>query len=54
MKGIRQGDKLSPVRFTAAVEEIIKRMKMETGIHIHGVRLSNPRFAYDIILFAEG
>ena len=53
MKGVRQGDTLSPVMFTAAVEEISKRMNIEAGININGVRLSNLRFADDIILFAE-
>ena len=28
MKGVRQGDTLSPVMFTAAVEEIFKRMNI--------------------------
>ena len=32
MKGVRQGDTLSPVMFTAAVEEM--RMNMEAGIKI--------------------
>ena len=53
MEGVRQGDTLSPVMFTATVEEIFKRMKIEAGININGVRLSNLRFADDIILFAE-
>ena len=39
--------------FTAVVEEIFKRMNIEAGININGVRLSNLRFADDIILFAE-
>ena len=39
--------------FTAAVEEIFKRMSIEAGININRVRLSNLRFADDIILFAE-
>ena len=53
MKGVRQGDTLSPVMFTAAVENIFMRMNIETGININGVGLSNLRFADDIILFAE-
>ena len=53
MKGLRQGDTLSPVMFTAAVEEIFKGMNIEAGININRVRLSNLRFADDIILFAE-
>ena len=43
-KGVSQGDTLSPVMFTAAVEEIFKRMNIEPGINIRGVRLSNFRF----------
>ena len=39
--------------FTAAVEDIFKRMNIEAGININGVRLSNRRFADDIILLAE-
>ena len=39
--------------FTAAVEEIFKRMNIEAGINVNRVRLSNLRFADDIILFAE-
>ena len=53
MKGVRQGDTLSPVMFTAAVEETFKRMNIEVGMNINGVRLSNLRFADDIMLFAE-
>ena len=53
MKGVRQGDTLSPAMFTAAVEEIFKRMNIKAGINSNGVRLSNLRFADDIILFAE-
>ena len=53
MKGDRQGDTLSPVMFTAAVEEIFMRMNIEAGINIKGVRLSNLRFTDDIVLFAE-
>ena len=45
MKGVRQGDTLSPVMFTAAVEEIFKRMNIEAGININRVRLSNLRFS---------
>ena len=52
MTGIRQGDTLSPVLFTAAVE-IFMKMNIEAGININGVRLSNFKFADDIVLFAE-
>ena len=53
MKGVRQGDTLSPVMFTAALEEIFRRMEVEVGININGERMNNLRFADDIILFAE-
>ena len=53
IKGVLQGDTLSPVTFTAAIEEICKRMNSEAGININGVRLSNLSFTYDIIMFAE-
>ena len=53
MKGVRQGDTLSPVIFTAALEEIFRRMEIEVGININGERPNSLRFADDIILFAE-
>ena len=53
MKGVRQGDTLLPVMFTAAVEELFKMMNIKAEININGVRLSNLRFADGIILFAE-
>ena len=53
MKGVRQGDTLTPVMFTAALEEIFRRIEYETGININGDCLDNLRFADDIILFTE-
>uniref|UniRef100_A0A3P9KK69 Reverse transcriptase domain-containing protein n=1 Tax=Oryzias latipes TaxID=8090 RepID=A0A3P9KK69_ORYLA len=53
MKGVRQGDTLSPVMFTAALEKIFRRMEAEAGININGDGMNNLRFADDIILFAE-
>ena len=53
MRGVRQGDTLSSAMFTAALEEIFKRVNTETGININGERLNNLRFADDVILFAE-
>jgi hypothetical protein len=52
-KGVRQGDTLSPVLFTAAVEEIFKRTDQTSGININGSKLNNLRFADDIILFGN-
>ena len=53
MKGVWQGDTLSPAMFTSAMEEIFKRINIKTGVKINGERLSNLRFADDITLFAE-
>ena len=35
-KGVRLGDTLSPAMFTAAVEEIFKRIPSDIGINING------------------
>ena len=53
MKRVRHGDTWSPVMSTAPVQEISKRMDIEAGININGVRLSNLSFTDDKILFAE-
>ena len=50
-KAVRQGDTLSPVMFTAEIEETFKRLNIKTGIN--GKKLNNIRFADDIILFDE-
>ena len=47
MKGASQADTLSPVMFTAAVEEILTGINIEAGINVNGVRLSKIRFADD-------
>lgn len=39
--------------FTAAIEEIFKRLSTEAGINISGEKLNKLRFADDVILFAE-
>ena len=39
--------------FTAALEEISRRIQYETGININGDCLNNLRFADDITLFTE-
>ena len=48
MTGVRQGDTLPPVLFTAAAEEIF-----EAGTNMNRVRLRNLRYSDDIILFVE-
>ena len=50
----RQGSTLSPILFTAALQEIFKRVDFkEIGININGEWLNNLRFADDIVLFSE-
>lgn len=39
--------------FTAAVEDIFKRINVEAGINVDTKTLNNLRFADDIIVFAE-
>lgn len=53
-RGVRQGDTLSPILFTAALEEIFKRAELHRmGVNINGEKLSNLRFADDIVLFSN-
>lgn len=53
-KGVRQGDTISPKLFTAALEEVFKRLEwQERGININGTFLSHLRFADDIVVFAN-
>ncbi len=53
-KGIRQGDSISPKLFTATLQEIFKSIKWQhEGILIRDERLTNLRFADDIIIFSE-
>ena len=53
MKGVRQGDTLSPILFTAALEEIFRRVDIREGVSINEEKLNNLRFADDIILLAN-
>ncbi|HEG7136645.1 TPA: hypothetical protein SFG11_002777, partial [Staphylococcus aureus] len=53
-KGVRQGDCLSPILFTAVLEEVFKELEWEgKGIRINGEYISHLRFADDIVLFAN-
>ncbi|MCJ3109057.1 reverse transcriptase family protein, partial [Klebsiella pneumoniae] len=53
-KGVRQGDTISPMLFTACLEEIFKSLDWnEKGLRINGDYLSNLRFADDIVLFSN-
>lgn len=44
---------MSSVMFTVAVEDILKRMNIEDGIDINGVKLNTLTFADDIIRCSE-
>jgi Reverse transcriptase (RNA-dependent DNA polymerase) len=49
--GSRQGDPISPTTFITYLERVMDGVKENTtGISIHGHRLSNLRFAYNIDL----
>ena len=53
-RGVRQGDPMSPKLFTCLLEHIFRQLDWQNrGIEIDGRRLSNLRFADDIILFTN-
>ncbi|PZC78256.1 hypothetical protein B5X24_HaOG202328 [Helicoverpa armigera] len=55
-KGVKQGDPLSPNLFTCTLEEVFKKLTVpwtSKGIAIGSKRLTNLRFADDIVLFAS-
>jgi len=53
-RGVRQGDTISPKLFTAALEDMFRKLDWEEyGIKIDGEKLHHLRFADDIVLFAH-
>ncbi|KAG1709760.1 Multiple drug resistance-associated protein-like transporter 1 [Nymphon striatum] len=53
-KGVRQGDSISPKLFTACLENVFIGLNWTSkGIPINGDRLTNLRFADDVVLFSE-
>lgn len=53
-RGVRQGDPVSPKLFTALLEHIFRKLEWDSiGLNINGERLSNLRFADDIVLLSE-
>ena len=54
-RGVRQGDPISPKLFTSLLEDIFQELDWESkyGIKLNGFRLTNLRFADDVVLFAK-
>ena len=55
LRGVRQGDPISPKLFTAAIQEVFENAQPgEKGINIEGEKLSHLRFADGVALTTEG
>ncbi|KAJ4446733.1 hypothetical protein ANN_13430 [Periplaneta americana] len=54
-RGVRQGDPLSPKIFNCVLEEVFRKLPWgrKHGISIDGRKLTNLRFADDVVLFAR-
>ncbi|EYB99960.1 hypothetical protein Y032_0119g870 [Ancylostoma ceylanicum] len=53
-KGVRQGDTISPKLFTSALQYAMSRLNWyDKGLTIDGKKLSNLRFADDIVLISD-
>ncbi len=53
-KSVRQGDPLFPILFNTTLKKIFRNLHWESkGLPINGLKLSNLRFADDIVLVAE-
>jgi len=54
MKGVRQGDPISPKLFTAALEDVFHNLDWQSkGIAVDGEHLTHLRFADDILLLSH-
>ena len=58
-RGTRQGDPISPILFNAALEALMRRLcakwspQKACGIELSGRKMTNLRFADDLLLFAN-
>ena len=54
LKGMRQGDTISPKIFTAGLQEIFKRVEwFEDGVNVNGRKLNHLRFVDDIVIISN-